>query len=279
LGSKGIVVPSGKDLRVSIPADQRRRTAAALIDAGTFEAVLFDLDGVLTDTAIVHAAAWKRLFDEALHHMEATTDRRPFDTEDYLRHVDGRSRLDGVETFLSSRGIRLPRGTPQDPPGSETSWGLANRKETYFLAALSTHGAHAFPGSATMVRRVRAAGLRTGVVTASRHRAEVLSAAGIDDLFDVHVDGNDAATLQLAGKPDPAMFLEAARRLNVEPRNTVVIEDALAGVRAGRRGRFGRVIGVDRGGDAEAFASAGADTVVSDLTEIDVKDSIREPRR
>lgn len=258
--------------------DHGGRVARALIAADSFEAVLFDLDGVLTDTATVHAAAWKRLFDEALLEMEGTSDRRPFDTEDYRRYVDGRSRLDGVETFLASRDVRLPRGSPEEPPGSETSWALANRKDGFFLSALSTEGAHAFPSSDAMVRRARAAGLRTGVVTASRHRAEVMAGAEIDDLFDAYVDGNDAAALQLAGKPDPAMFLEAARRLDTRPAKTVVIEDAPAGVRAGYRGGFGLVIGVDRHGDPEALATAGADVIVADLAEVVVQRSNRGSR-
>ena len=252
---------------------------SVVIDVARFDAVVFDLDGVLTDTARVHQAAWKRLFDDALNGLEGAIDRRPFGGEDYRRYVDGRSRADGVEAFLASRGVRLPRGRPDDPPGMTTAWALANRKNEHFLAALDKEGVRAFPSSVALTRRLRQVGLRTAVVTASQNRAEVLAAAGIDDLFDVHVDGLDAAALGLAGKPDPAMFLEAARRLSVAPRNAVVLEDALAGVSAGGRGGFGLVIGVDRVGDPDALAAAGADAVVADLAEVDVQGTRKGTRR
>jgi beta-phosphoglucomutase family hydrolase len=251
--------------------EQEGTSVSVLIDAARFGAVVFDLDGVLTDTARLHQMAWKRTFDEALGAMEGPIDRRPFDGEDYRRYVDGRARVDGVEAFLDSRGSRLPRGLADDVPGATTAWALANRKNEHFLVALATDGVRAFPSSVTLVGRLRAAGLVTAVVTASQNRAEVLAAARIDDLFDVHVDGLDAAALGLAGKPDPAMFLEAARRLGVGPVNAVVVEDALAGVTAGARGGFGLVIGVDRTGDPRSLAAAGADLVVSDLSEVDVK--------
>lgn len=251
----------------------------AVIDIERFHAVVFDLDGVLTDTARVHRAAWKRIFDEALGSIHGAIDRRPFDGEDYRKYVDGRARVDGVEAFLDARGSRLPRGLPDDAPGATTAWALANRKNEHFLAALATEGVRSFPSSVALVKRLRAAGLGTAVVTASQNRAEVLAAARIDDLFDVHVDGLDAAALGLAGKPDPAMFLEAASRLGVVPANTVVVEDALAGVTAGRRGGFGLVIGVDRTGAPRSLAAAGADVVVADLAEVHVKGTRRGPRR
>jgi alpha,alpha-trehalase len=247
-----------------------RRDVSVAIDAARFDAVVFDLDGVLTDTARVHQAAWKLLFDEALAAIEGAIDRRPFDSGDYRRYVDGRARVDGVEAVFTSRGARIPRGRPDDPPGTTTAWALANRKNEHFLAALAAEGVRAFPDAASLVRRVRAAKLGTALVTASRHRADVLAAARIDELFDVHVDGIDAASLGLAGKPDPAMFLEASRRLGVRPARAVVLEDALAGVAAGRAGRFGLVIGVDRTGDREALEAAGAHVVVTDLGVIDV---------
>jgi beta-phosphoglucomutase family hydrolase len=231
------------------------------------DAVVFDTDGVLTDTASVHAAAWKRLFDEylKLRAVRRSEPFRAFTEADYLRSVDGRSRYDGVAGFLASRAIMLPWGDPTDPPGCETVCGLGNAKDRFFVAHLRAHGAQAFPTSVAFVRRLRAAGLRTAAVSASRNMVAVLESAGLRGLFDVEVDGVEADRLGLAGKPDPALFLEAARRLGVAPARAAVVEDALAGVEAGRRGRFGVVVGVDRGGQAAALAERGADLVVADL--------------
>jgi beta-phosphoglucomutase family hydrolase len=231
------------------------------------DAVVFDTDGVLTDTASVHAAAWKRLFDEYLKLRAARRSEpfRAFTEADYLRSVDGRSRYDGVAGFLASRAIMLPWGDTTDPPGCETVCGLGNAKDRYFLDHLRDHGAQAFPTSVVFVRRLRAEGLRTAAVSASRSMVAVLESAGLGGLFDVEVDGVEADRLGLAGKPDPALFLEAARRLGVAPARAAVVEDALAGVEAGRRGRFGVVVGVDRGGQAAALAERGADLVVADL--------------
>jgi beta-phosphoglucomutase family hydrolase len=231
------------------------------------DAVVFDTDGVLTDTASVHAAAWKRLFDEYLTRRAAHRHEpfQPFEEADYLRSVDGRSRYDGVAGFLASRAIMLPWGDPADPPGRETVCGLGNAKDRFFLAHLRDHGALAFPTSVAFVRRLRAEGLRTAAVSASRNMVAVLEAAELGGLFDAEVDGVEADRLGLAGKPDPALFLEAARRLGVAPARAAVMEDALAGVEAGRRGRFGVVVGVDRGGQAAALAERGADLVVADL--------------
>jgi len=234
------------------------------------DAVVFDTDGVLTDTASVHSAAWKRLFDE---YLEQRAERlgepfRPFEELDYLRHVDGKPRYDGVAGFLASRGITLPWGDPSDPPSHETVCGLGNSKNRYFLAHLREHGVHAFPSSVAFVRELGASGVRTAVVSASRNMRAVLDAAGIRQLFDVEVDGVDAARLGLAGKPDPALFLEAASRLEVTPPRAVVVEDALAGVEAGRRGGFGLVVGVDRAGQAAELAARGADVVVDDLGQL-----------
>jgi beta-phosphoglucomutase family hydrolase len=234
------------------------------------EAVVFDTDGVLTDTASVHAAAWKRLFDEYLR-LRAARDQapfQPFEGADYLRHVDGRPRYDGVAGFLGSRSINLPWGDPADPPGHETVCGLGNAKDGFFVTHLREHGASAFPTSAAFVHRLRERGLRTAVVSASRNMVAVLESAGLRELFDVEVDGIEADRLGLAGKPDPALFLEAARRLQAAPARAAVVEDALAGVEAGRRGRFGVVVGVDRGGQAAALAERGADVVVADLSEL-----------
>ena len=193
---------------------------------------------------------------------------RAFEEADYLRHVDGRARYDGVAGFLASRAITLPWGDPADPPGRETVCGLGNAKDRFFVAHLRDHGARAFPTSVAFVRRLRAGGLRTAAVSASRNMVAVLEAAGLRELFDVEVDGVEADRLGLAGKPDPALFLEAARRLGVPPGRAAVVEDALAGVEAGRRGRFGAAVGVDRGGQAAALAERGADVVVGDLGEL-----------
>jgi beta-phosphoglucomutase family hydrolase len=234
------------------------------------EAVVFDTDGVLTDTASVHAAAWKRLFDEylSLRVSRGQVHFRPFAEADYLRSIDGRPRYDGVASFLASRGIQLPWGDPSDPPDRETVCGLGNAKDRYFVAHLCDHGAKPFPTSVAFVRRLRERGLRTAAVSASRNMVAVLDSAGLRELFDVEVDGVEADRLGLAGKPDPALFLEAARRLGVTPDRAAVVEDALAGVEAGRRGRFAMVVGLDRGGQAAALAERGADVVVTDLGDL-----------
>jgi alpha,alpha-trehalase len=237
------------------------------------EAVVFDTDGVLTDTASVHAAAWRQLFDDYLL-LRAIRDSepfRPFTEADYLRSVDGRSRYDGVAGFLASRGIQLPWGDPDDPPDRETVCGLGNAKDRSFVAHLREHGAEPFPTSVAFVRKLRERGLRTAVVSASRNMVAVLESAGLRELFDAEVDGIEAARLGLPGKPDPALFLEAARRLRVVPGRAGVVEDALAGVEAGRRGRFAVVVGVDRGGQAAALAAAGANVVVTDLGDLSLE--------
>lgn len=233
--------------------------------------MIFDLDGVLTDTASVHAAAWKRLFDEYLEERSRRSGEPfvPFDADaDYRRYVDGKPRYDGVRSFLESRGIALPEGDPKDAPDRETVCGLGNRKNALFLEHLHEHGVDPFPSSVDLVRDLRAHGVDTAIISASRNCAEVLAAAGLEDLFEVRVDGVVAAELGLPGKPDPAVFLEAARRLGVEPPRAAVVEDALAGVEAGRRGGFGLVVGVDRAGHAEELRSRGADLVVRDLAEL-----------
>jgi len=243
------------------------RDKLEVISLTEFDAVIFDMDGVITDTVRLHEAAWKRLFDEFLSTQHSgAVDVRPFSPDDYRRHVDGRARIDGVEAFLASRGVHLPRGTPHDTPDTTTAWGLANRKNDYFVEAVASEGVEAIPSSVTFVTRARARGLRTALVTASRNRSTILRASGTDTLFDVHVDGDDAATLGLAGKPAPDMFVEAARRLGVEPARAVVVEDALAGVEAAKRGGFGLVVGLDRTGRlAAALQAHGADLVVPDL--------------
>ncbi|HYT78585.1 MAG TPA: trehalose-phosphatase [Actinomycetota bacterium] len=235
------------------------------------DAVIFDMDGVVTDTATVHAAAWKRLFDEYLEERGNREGKpwEPFDADtDYRRYVDGRPRYDGVRSFLQSRGITLPEGDPSDSADRETVCGLGNRKDEYFLEQVNRGGVRAFPTTVALVRELDELGIRTAVVSASRNMERVLTAAGVIDLFEVRVSGADADQLQLPGKPHPAIFLEAARRLKLEPTRAAVVEDALAGVEAGRRGGFGLVIGVDRAGYGSALVDAGADVVVSDLGEV-----------
>lgn len=236
-----------------------------------FDAVLFDLDGVLTTTRSVHAAAWKRTFDDFLAQWDAShaSTTQPFDEHaDYAAHVDGKPRQEGVRDFLQSRGIRLPEGAPDSPAQEESVWGLGNRKQERVEDQLRHSGVEVFPGSVAWVRELREAGLRTAVVSSSRNCAAVLDYAGITNLFDARVDGDTVLELGLPGKPAPDAFLEGARRLGTMPARTVVVEDAIAGVQAGHAGGFGLVIGVDRDGHADELAARGADLVVSDLGEL-----------
>jgi beta-phosphoglucomutase family hydrolase len=239
-----------------------------------YDAVLFDLDGVLTRTARVHAAAWKKLFDSFLE-QRATQPGKPFVpfeiNADYPRYVDGKPRCDGVAAFLKSRGIDLPLGTPEDGPNAQSVRALGNLKDRYFLQHLKEHGVEPYEAAIAFVRRLRALDVRTAVVSSSSNCAAVLDSAGIADLFDARVDGTDITRLDLNGKPAPDSFLEAARRLSVEPSRAVVVEDAIAGVEAGRAGRFGCVIGVDRIGHAQALRDGGADVVVTDLAQVAVE--------
>ena len=230
-------------------------------------ALLFDLDGVLTQTAKVHAAAWKELFDAVLAEHG---DTNPFSAADYAAHVDGRLREDGVRTFLQSRGIAVPEGTPDDPPDADTVHGFGSRKNVRLLDLLERDGVERYEGSVRFLEAVRAAGHPTAVVSASRNCRQVLEAAGIVDLFDVRVDGEVAAERGLAGKPAPDTFLAAAEQLGVGPPQAAVIEDAAAGVEAGRAGGFGWVVGVARNGPEQraALLAAGADEVVADLSEL-----------
>ncbi|HEV2756638.1 MAG TPA: beta-phosphoglucomutase family hydrolase [Actinomycetota bacterium] len=228
-------------------------------------ACLFDLDGVLTQTAKVHAAAWKQMFDEYL----ARNGQAPLELPDeYVRYIDGKLREDGVVSFLQSRGLTLPQGSPDDPPSAETVHGLANRKNVLVTALLERHGVEVYGGSVRFVEAARAAGLRRGVVSASKNCRAVLRAAGIEHLFEVRVDGIVAATEGLRGKPAPDTFLAAARLLDVPPRAAAVFEDAEAGVEAGSTGGFGYVVGVDRADNAQALKDRGADVVVSDLADL-----------
>jgi beta-phosphoglucomutase family hydrolase len=234
-------------------------------------ACLFDLDGVLTQTARVHAAAWKRMFDEFLRER-AREQKQPFvpfdEVSDYEQYVDGKPRYDGVASFLDSRGIKLPDGTEQDSPDADTIHGLGNRKNAIVHAMIEHDGVAPYEGSVQYVRAARAAGMSTAVVSSSGNAHAVLLAAGIQDLFETVIDGELAEREHLHGKPAPDTFLAGARALGVEPRNAAVFEDALAGVEAGRAGRFGVVVGVDRLGQANALRAHGADIVVADLSEL-----------
>lgn len=232
-------------------------------------ACLFDLDGVLTQTAEVHRAVWGEVFDELLATLgPVATPVGPFTDQDYLQYVDGKPRRDGVRDFLAARGIRLPEGSPDDAPSGGTVAGVANRKNERLLQRLRTDGVRAFDGSVRYVEAVRAGGLGAAVVTASANCQAVLDAAGISGLFDVQIDGAVAAREHLAGKPAPDTYLAAAAALGVEPTAAAVFEDALAGVAAGCAGGFGYVVGVDRADQAAALRAQGADVVVADLSEL-----------
>ena len=246
------------------------RTQAVGLPGG-IRACLFDLDGVLTQTAKVHAAAWKEMFDAYLRERAERTGETfvPFDpVADYDRYVDGKPRYDGVRSFLAARGIELPEGDPGDPPSAETVHGLGNRKNELVLTLLKRVGVEPYEGSVRYVHAVREAGLHTAVVSASANCKEVLEAAGIEDLFEVRIDGIMVEQKHLRGKPAPDTFLTAAKELGVEPAEAAVFEDALAGVEAGRAGTFGFVIGVDRTEQREALLEHGADVVVADLAEL-----------
>lgn len=238
-----------------------------------YDAVLFDLDGVLTKTATVHAAAWKKLFDSFLEQWSRET-REPFvafDIDaDYRRYVDGKSRYDGVAAFLASRGIELPFGTPKDDSGARTVHALGKLKDQYFTQYFDEYGVEIYEDSIALVRALRAQEVKTAVVSSSKNCAAVLERTGIAQLFDARVDGIEIARLSLKGKPAPDAFLEAAQRLKVEPARAVVVEDAIAGVQAGHAGRFGSVIGVDRIGQSKALRQAGADVVVTTLAQVSV---------
>jgi beta-phosphoglucomutase family hydrolase len=233
-------------------------------------ACLFDLDGVLTQTAKVHAAAWKETFDAYLRERAERTGTPfvPFERSDYDEYVDGKPRADGVRSFLSSRGIAAPEGDPDDPPEAETVAGLGNRKNRLVLRLIHDRGVDVYEGSVRYVRTARAAGMATAVVSSSTNCREVLEAAGIADLFDQRIDGLVAEREHLKGKPAPDTFLAGARAVGVEPAAAAVFEDALAGVEAGRAGRFAWVVGVDRvgGRHAEGLRAHGADVAVTDLS-------------
>lgn len=257
-----------------------RLPAMRSIDSGrlglprTIRACLFDLDGVLTRTARVHAAAWQAMFDSFLRDRAAQAGGGregfvPFDpVADYREYIDGKLRSDGVRSFLAARGIELPEGSATDPPAANTVHGLGNRKNELVLSLIRTKGVDVYEGSVRYVRAAADAGLRRAVVSASENTLAVLDAAGIADLFEVRIDGTVAAERHLQGKPAPDTFVAAASALEVDPREAAVFEDALAGVAAGRAGGFGCVVGVDRAGQAGALREHGADVVVGDLAEL-----------
>jgi beta-phosphoglucomutase family hydrolase len=231
-------------------------------------ACLFDLDGVLTDTASVHKTAWKAMFDEYLRRRDGDS-FTPFDIDhDYLTYVDGKRREDGVRAFLSSRGIELPEGGPDDPPEAETIAGLGNRKNAMFQRVLHTDGVTVFDGSRRYLAEAAGAGLGVAVVSSSANTREVLEVTGLARYVQQRVDGVTLREEHLPGKPAPDSFLRAAQLLDTEPAAAAVFEDALAGVAAGRAGKFGCVVGVDRVGQADELRSHGADIVVTDLADL-----------
>jgi beta-phosphoglucomutase family hydrolase len=248
-----------------------RPTNAHAITRDLYDAVLFDLDGVITDTANLHAACWKQMFDEYLQNRasQRSEEVKPFDlATDYLRYVDGKQRFDGVRDFLKSRGIRLPEGNIDDPPSADTVGGLGNRKNNLINAVIEEKGVDAYEGSVRLIRQVRQQGFKIAVVTSSQNCTAVLKAAKLDGFFDAQIDGKLIHAQHLAGKPAPDTFLRAAQLLGTEASRTVVIEDAISGVQAGRAGNFGLVIGVARKGNDEALKQNGAHVVVSDLAEL-----------
>jgi beta-phosphoglucomutase family hydrolase len=236
-----------------------------------FDAVLFDLDGVLTATAKMHAACWKKMFDDFLHKLaqEQGEPFQPFDiATDYKRYMDGKLRYDGVRGFLESRGIHMPFDNPDNPEYYASIRGLGNLKDKMVKEKIRQGEVDIYRDGVTLARQVRSLGLKTAVVSASKNCQAVLTAAGITDLFDVRVDGNLAEELKLPGKPAPDTFLKAAELLKVEAKRAVVVEDAISGVAAGRAGGFGLVVGVDRQGDAQGLTNHGADIVTSNLEEL-----------
>ena len=236
-----------------------------------YDAVLLDLDGVITDTANMHAACWKQMFDEYLQNRAAETGEQfcPFElATDYRFYVDGKPRFDGVRDFLTSRGIRLPEGSPDDPSQAETVCGLGNRKNELVNEVIEEVGVKPYEGTVKLIHQFRDQGFKIAVVTSSQNCEAVLKAAKLDAFFDVRVDGNTIHAQHLAGKPAPDTFLAAAHALGVDPTRAVVVEDAISGVEAGCNGNFGLVIGVARRGNAEELRHHGAHLVVNDLGEL-----------
>lgn len=240
------------------------------IELGKYDAAILDMDGVITRSAQAHMASWERMFDKYLR--EKAGDRQskftPFTEKDYYMYVDGKPRYEGAQSFLESRGISIPLGNPNDLPGKETVCGLGNLKNRYFLEYLKENGAESYQSTIEFVNELKAKDRRVAVISSSRNAKAVLKAAGVSDLFHVVVDGVDAARRHLKGKPEPDIFLEAAKQLKVSPDKAIIVEDAISGVEAGRAGGFGLVIGINRSGQNTELKSRGADIVVADLSEI-----------
>ena len=238
-----------------------------------FDAVIFDMDGVITKTAQVHSTAWKKMFDEYLHHREKTH-REVFceftHADDYLPFVDGRPRYKGVEAFLKSRGINIPFGKPEDEPGTETICGLGNSKDKYFNQIVETSGVGVYISTIGLINELLSRRVKVGVATSSKNCELILKKAKINNLFETRVDGVVSAKMGLKGKPEPDIFTTASSNLKVEPHRAIVVEDAISGVQAGFKGNFGLVIGVARENNARELKANGADVVVTDLSEITV---------
>ncbi len=252
---------------------------AHIISRAGFDAVIFDLDGVVTDTATVHAKAWKRMFDEFLsdYAFRKGILFQPFDIDrDYRLYVDGKPRFDGVKSFLKSRGIDLPDGQTDDVPGTETIHGLSKLKDNYFLKHIEEHGVEVYDSTIKLIHCLKKHGFKTAIISSSKNCAMILDSANLSALFDVRVDGVNSKVLGIQGKPAPDIFLEAARQLKVKPERAVVVEDAISGVQAGRAGKFGLVIGVARKGDRESLLQNGADVAVNDMSEISVTEEEKE---
>jgi trehalose-phosphatase len=242
------------------------------------QAGIFDLDGVITQTAKVHASAWKEMFDSFLKaHNSGKEETRPFDSDgDYRQYVDGKPRYDGVKSFLGSRGINLPYGSREDPPDKETICGLGNRKNQLFRQKIQEQGVDTYPSSIEFIRSLRENNIKTAVVSSSKNCAYILDAAGVVGLFDAKVDGKDLDKYNLRGKPDPDIFLEAAKRLEVEPERSIVFEDAISGIQAGKKGGFGCVIGVARKNNSSSLRREGADAVIKDFSDIVLNSEAKE---
>lgn len=239
-----------------------------------YDAVIFDLDGVVTRTATVHAAAWKQLFDDFLRALpeEAGQPFRPFDVRaDYLNYVDGKPRYDGVESFLQSRGIDVPYRSPDDSPEEQTICGLGNRKDRLFNLRLREDGVELFDSTIALVHQLREAGFHTAIISSSKNCQQILEVAQVDHLFEERIDGVESERIGIKGKPAPDIFLEAARRLGIPPERVIVVEDAISGVQAGQLGGFGCIVGVDRDNQRDALMENGADVVVKDLIEMQVE--------
>ena len=238
-----------------------------------FDAVIFDMDGVITKTAAVHSLAWKKMFDEYLHYREKEF-AEPFHefthAGDYLSFVDGRPRYQGVAAFLKSRAINIPFGKPEDEPGKETVCGLGNRKNEFFNRVLEKEGVGIYPSTIKLIQELLGRGVKVGLATSSKNCLPILAKAGITGLFGTRVDGVVSAGLGLRGKPEPDIFTTASDNLGVKPQRAIVVEDAVSGVQAGRKGNFGLVIGVARENNAQELKTNGADFVVADLSELSV---------